>query len=206
MQKADGVSDSLQRFEVLYKSCYQAIYAYVWRRIADGRDDVPDLVAEVFVVAWRRMDAIPWPPRDRLWLYGVARRVVLDHQRRAARSGQSEVTQSWLSAAGTQGGYSEMSGIPESTAKGPMPACRDGYLYSPQEGFTRSADIRRMREAPAQSADAQRPTSAGRRHLHRSRVRLLPAGHADQPGCAEHVLAADLPPSARRHDQPSPRY
>jgi RNA polymerase sigma factor (sigma-70 family) len=85
MQQADDVSASLQRFEVLYKSCYQAIYAYVLRRMAGSQDEVPDIVADVFSVAWRRIDAIPRPPRDRLWLYGVARRTVLDHHRRAAR-------------------------------------------------------------------------------------------------------------------------
>jgi RNA polymerase sigma-70 factor (ECF subfamily) len=63
--------------------------------MAECRDDVPDIVAEVFAVAWRRMDAMPYPPRDRLWLYGVARRVVLDHQRRAVRNLRLE---SWLKA------------------------------------------------------------------------------------------------------------
>jgi RNA polymerase sigma factor (sigma-70 family) len=46
---------------------------------------VADLVAEVFVVALRKQDIIPPSPEDRLWLYGVARRVVLDHQRRDKR-------------------------------------------------------------------------------------------------------------------------
>jgi len=85
MREADEVSAPLQRFEILYKACHRAIYAYVWRRMTGCRDDVPDIVAEVFAVAWRRMDAMPHPPRDRLWLYGVARRVVLDHRRRAVR-------------------------------------------------------------------------------------------------------------------------
>jgi RNA polymerase sigma factor (sigma-70 family) len=95
MREADDASATLRRFEILYKGCYQAIYAYVWRRIADSRDDVPDVVAEVFAVAWRRMDALPYPPRDRLWLYGIARRVVADHQRRTVRKLRLE---SWLKA------------------------------------------------------------------------------------------------------------
>ena len=93
MREADRASASLRRFEVLYRGCYQAMYAYVWRRMGDCPDDVPDLVAEIFAVAWRRLDAMPAPPRDRLWLYGVARRVVLDHQRRAVRKLRLE---SWL--------------------------------------------------------------------------------------------------------------
>ena len=95
MREAGEVSTPVQRFEILYKACHRAIYAYVWRRMAGCRDDVPDIVAEVFAVAWRRMDAMPYPPRDRLWLYGVARRVVLDHQRRAVRKLRLE---SWLKA------------------------------------------------------------------------------------------------------------
>jgi DNA-directed RNA polymerase specialized sigma24 family protein len=91
MHEAEVRSASLERFEVLYKSCYQAIYAYVARRIVGSRDEVPDIVAEVFSVVWRRMDAVPCPPHDRLWLYGVARRTLLDHQRRAARKAAARI-------------------------------------------------------------------------------------------------------------------
>jgi RNA polymerase sigma factor (sigma-70 family) len=83
-----GPSDaqpSDDRFEALYRSSYKAIFGYVLRRTDGDLDAVGDLVAEVFVVALRRQDAIPLPPQDRLWLYGVARRVLLDHQRRRAR-------------------------------------------------------------------------------------------------------------------------
>jgi RNA polymerase sigma factor (sigma-70 family) len=83
-----GPSDAQRsddRFEALYRSTYKAIFGYVLRRTDGDLDTVGDLVAEVFVVALRRQDAIPLPPQDRLWLYGVARRVLLDHQRRRSR-------------------------------------------------------------------------------------------------------------------------
>jgi RNA polymerase sigma factor (sigma-70 family) len=83
-----GLSDaqgSHDRFEALYRSSYKAIFGYVLRRVDGDLDSVGDLVAEVFVVALRRSDAIPLPPQDRPWLYGVARRVLLDHQRRQSR-------------------------------------------------------------------------------------------------------------------------
>jgi RNA polymerase sigma-70 factor (ECF subfamily) len=35
----------------------------------------------VFIVAWRRFDAVPLPPEDLPWLYGVARKVVAGHFR-----------------------------------------------------------------------------------------------------------------------------
>jgi hypothetical protein len=85
MAAMPGPSDakgSDDRFEALYTSNYKAIFGYVLRRTDGDRDTVEDLVAEVFVVALRRQDAIPLPPQDRPWLYGVARRVLLDLQRR----------------------------------------------------------------------------------------------------------------------------
>lgn len=50
-----------------------------------GEDDADDLTAQVFIVAWGRLDAVPPPPEDRLWLFGVARRVVSDYRRATVR-------------------------------------------------------------------------------------------------------------------------
>lgn len=69
-------------FESLYQTEYAGIYAYVLRRLPTcSKGDVADVVSEVFATAWRRADRMPPPPRDRLWLYGVARRL-LSRQRR----------------------------------------------------------------------------------------------------------------------------
>jgi RNA polymerase sigma factor (sigma-70 family) len=72
-------------FEALYRGSYREIFAYVLRRTGLDTETVADLVAEIFVVALRKQNSIPPSPEDRLWLYGVARRVVLDHQRRYRR-------------------------------------------------------------------------------------------------------------------------
>jgi RNA polymerase sigma factor (sigma-70 family) len=72
-------------FEALYRGSYKEIFAYVLRRTGGDTETVADLVAEVFVVALGRQDIIPPAPEDRLWLYGVARRVILAHQRRDRR-------------------------------------------------------------------------------------------------------------------------
>jgi RNA polymerase sigma-70 factor (ECF subfamily) len=70
-------------FEAFYVRHYPAIYAYVHRRLVGFGSEVSDVVADVFSVAWRRLDEVPDAPEDRLWLYAVARRCVA----RARRSG-----------------------------------------------------------------------------------------------------------------------
>ena len=66
-------------FERLYLAHYQQITGYVRRRVAPHEAD--DVVGQVFAVAWRRLDRVPTPPDDRLWLFGVARNSVADHRR-----------------------------------------------------------------------------------------------------------------------------
>jgi RNA polymerase sigma factor (sigma-70 family) len=73
------------RFRVLYEAQYSDIYRFALRRLDGSREDASDVTAEVFVTAWRRLDHIPSPPEDRLWLFGVARRVLSRHQRTVSR-------------------------------------------------------------------------------------------------------------------------
>ena len=73
-------NESRAIFETLYQAEYKSIYAYVRRRAASS-SDVSDIVSEVFTVAWRRISEVPPSPEDRLWLFGVAHRCLLAHQR-----------------------------------------------------------------------------------------------------------------------------
>jgi RNA polymerase sigma-70 factor (ECF subfamily) len=70
-------------FELLYASHHRAILAYCARRCP--RWDAWDAAAEVFVVAWRRLDDIPRPEEARAWLIGVAYRVLANQRRSAGR-------------------------------------------------------------------------------------------------------------------------
>ena len=70
------------RFELLYSEHAPAVKAYIQRRAQPSVAD--DLVAEVFLVCWRRLDKLPAEPLP--WLLGVARRV-LSTQRRGERRG-----------------------------------------------------------------------------------------------------------------------
>ncbi|MCP2363956.1 RNA polymerase sigma-70 factor (ECF subfamily) [Nonomuraea thailandensis] len=64
---------------------YPAIATYVRRR-ATSPDDIADVIAETFTTAWRRLDDIPPKAEEtRLWLYGVARRVLANHFRAEER-------------------------------------------------------------------------------------------------------------------------
>lgn len=71
------------RLQRLHASYHDAMWAYCYRRLP--RADVPDAVAEVFLVAWRRIEEAPADDEALLWLYGVARNVVRNFNRSARR-------------------------------------------------------------------------------------------------------------------------
>ncbi len=72
------------RFQWLFTTHRDAVWSYCYRRV--GRDEVADTVAEVFLVAWRRIDQVPSSNEETLlWLYGVARNVVRNVTRTTQR-------------------------------------------------------------------------------------------------------------------------
>ncbi len=73
-----GGADRL-RFERLFVEHRRDLLAYFVRR-ADPTD-AADLLAETFLVAWRRLDVVPDDDAARLWLFGVARNTLRNHQR-----------------------------------------------------------------------------------------------------------------------------
>ena len=83
---SDGTEQE-QRFRLMYLSHFQSIYRYSARRVGVGHE-ASDVVADVFTVAWRRIDDAPLPPEELLWLYGVARRVVSEYRRTETRRGR----------------------------------------------------------------------------------------------------------------------
>lgn len=73
----DGGHD--ERFTQLCAEYQHRILGYALRRTNDA-DDAADVVAEVFLVAWRRLREIPMGD-EVPWLYGTARRVLANHHR-----------------------------------------------------------------------------------------------------------------------------
>jgi len=76
-------TDRQAAFERLFAAHYRAVRAYVLRRA--GPDAVEDVVAETFLIAWRRLDTLGEDPLP--WLFGVARRVLANQLRAARRRG-----------------------------------------------------------------------------------------------------------------------
>jgi len=72
------------QFSRLYREQGRAILAYSLRRVED-REDAADVVAETFLVAWRRLAEVPPGAEARLWLYAVARRVIANLHRSERR-------------------------------------------------------------------------------------------------------------------------
>jgi RNA polymerase sigma-70 factor (ECF subfamily) len=70
------------KFTMLYDKQYDEVLAYCTRRI--GRSEADDATADVFAVAWRRIDEIEWTT-VRPWLYGIARGVLANRWRSGRR-------------------------------------------------------------------------------------------------------------------------
>ncbi|MGI9157668.1 MAG: RNA polymerase sigma factor [Marmoricola sp.] len=84
---ADHADLLADRFRRLYAAHFQQVLGYALRRVT-APEDAADVVAETFLVAWRRCDQVPQGDEARLWLYGVARRVLANHRRGADRKGR----------------------------------------------------------------------------------------------------------------------
>jgi RNA polymerase sigma-70 factor (ECF subfamily) len=67
----------------MYVTHRDAVWSYVVRRT--NRDDVDDAVAEVFTVAWRRINSSPLPEEQLPWLYGISKNVVRNINRSTTR-------------------------------------------------------------------------------------------------------------------------
>lgn len=72
------------RFTALYEATYADLLRFAQRRAHPTHAE--DVVAEAFLVAWRRFDELPSRLGDaRAWLFGIARGVILNTHRGAER-------------------------------------------------------------------------------------------------------------------------
>ena len=62
-------------FERLVHETRHDLLGYALRR-SPGPQDAADVLSEVYLIAWRKLETIPPGERARLWLFGVARNVI----------------------------------------------------------------------------------------------------------------------------------
>lgn len=72
------------RFRAAYHCAYADLLRFVTRRVHPSHAE--DVVADVFLVAWRRVADLPeQTDGQRAWLFGIARNVLLGHHRSGRR-------------------------------------------------------------------------------------------------------------------------
>jgi len=173
-----------RRFEEIYAANHAAITGYVLRRTANP-DDAADVIAETFLACWRRLGDVPGGGDARLWLYGVARRVLANqHRGERRRTALADRLRADLAAAYRVREYSgELAGI--SAAFRSLPADdREILALAAWEGLTTG----QIAAVLGCSANAVRI----RRHRARRRFSaLLASGQAARPADG-HVADGDL--------------
>lgn len=72
--------DPESAFASLYDEVYADLLRFVQRRAHHSHAE--DVVADAFLVVWRRFDEVPQNPGDaRAWMFGIARNLLLNAQR-----------------------------------------------------------------------------------------------------------------------------
>lgn len=75
----------VDRFDAIYRAHSRAVLRYAARRT--DPEAAGDIVAETFLVAWRRLDDVPTDlGQAEPWLYAVARRVIANAERSSRRA------------------------------------------------------------------------------------------------------------------------
>jgi RNA polymerase sigma-70 factor (ECF subfamily) len=78
------MQETERRFKAAYSAHAGAVLAYALRRVAVA-EDAADVVADTFLVAWRRRGELPPDEEVLPWLYGVARNVLANLHRAGGR-------------------------------------------------------------------------------------------------------------------------
>ncbi len=173
MKEAEREHERRRLFEALYKAYAADVVAYCrWR--ADSVSDAQDVVADVFLTAWRRLDDVPAGEAARIWLYATARRTLANQRRSTRRRAALAERIAGATPAQWHSDDPEDHGVHE--ALGRLGALdREVLLLSEWEGLS-----------PAQIASILRcPKVTARGRLHRARRRFRSA--FEQVVAAEHA-------------------
>lgn len=160
-------------FDALFREHVAGIGSYCrWRSLSIA--DAEDAVAEVFLIAWRRLDDVPAGQEARLWLYGTARRVLANQARANVRRGKLTEKLSAQPAPVATDEDPLVARVHEALSALEV-ADREILLLAEWEGLT-PAEI---------AAVAQCPPVTVRVRLHRARGRFRAAYRAPAPPAPE---------------------
>ncbi|MDH3308072.1 MAG: sigma-70 family RNA polymerase sigma factor [Acidimicrobiia bacterium] len=73
-----------ERFDSLYQRYSSPVFRYFLRRLCDP-DRASDATADLFVVVWRRLAAVPDGEREEPWIYAACGNVLRNHRRERRR-------------------------------------------------------------------------------------------------------------------------
>ena len=77
--------DRQARVTAVVEATSRDLLGYFLRRVSSA-EDAADLLGETQLVVWRRVDQLPGEPLEaRLWMFGIARRVLSTYRRAGAR-------------------------------------------------------------------------------------------------------------------------
>ena len=173
------------RLEELFRAHEPTVVAYVRRRAPESA--VEDIVAETFLVAWRRLGQVPDPALP--WLLGVARRVLAGHRRGESRrrkldsrlaATQSRALPRWAED-GEDRATLALASLPEKD--------REALTLIAWEGLSPSEAAIVLGE----------PAGRFRVRLHRAKRRIKPLLELEQPVAAHRPKAAPMHQGAQ-HD------
>jgi RNA polymerase sigma-70 factor, ECF subfamily len=154
-----------QRLSRAFDAHYGAVARYFLRRCPTATD-ADDAIAEVFALAWRRIARLPAEPETRLWLFGVARRVLADQQRSQRRRERLDARLSERQARHDDGPDESAATLEALSVRDAMRSLADGdrelLRLTAWEGLS-PAEIGRVLGIPAPVASAR---------LYRARRRL----------------------------------
>jgi RNA polymerase sigma factor (sigma-70 family) len=153
--------DRVERFRAIYLQNYLPILGYALRR-SSTPDDAADVVAETFLVLWRRLDSAPTAEQTRPWLYGIARNVMANRQRGERRRVRLAARLKAEPVSGAADDAAGASDVVSEAMEELSPADRELLRLAAWEGLT-----------PGElAASLGCTTSAAKTRLHRARRRL----------------------------------
>lgn len=168
------------RFESLVRDAGKDLLAYAARR-SRTPEDAADVVAETFLIAWRKIDVVPAGAEARLWLFGVARNVLRRGvgRERASRTALERLSVELRDAIAPPPGDDGWSRVLRSALEKLPRSQREVILLAAWEGLT-----------PREIAAVTRtPVNLVRVRLHRARAGLRQALETDSERASREQVA-----------------